>query len=244
MNPISDLESLCYPILRGVCNYWQLVSIGSEPTMEQFRHDIESQLENAKTQAGKNSVLAQEYARIERPLIFFIDYMVKEGNFPFRREWRELGRTYNELSGDEKFFNLLAESLDDPKEDSTFKLYYLMLGLGFDGVYRSKQEYIEGYMKQCLERFPPDFDLHEEPVVKVSPKHKLVPGFKKPRRFTLHLGLILSLIFMVICFVINLLTFRTTTASYRQTLSSTVLDAIPRSDMSLYETPQGRNIPK
>jgi hypothetical protein len=49
---------------------------------------------------------------------------------------------------------------------------------------------------------------------------------------------------MVICFVINLVTFRNTTASYRQTLSSTVLDAIPRSDMSLYETPPGRNIPK
>jgi type VI protein secretion system component VasF len=226
MNTISELELVCNPILTRVCNYWQLVSIGSEPSKEQFQNDIENLLMLAKEKANRDPALAHDYAKIERPLIFFIDYMVKEGKFPFRREWRELARNYNELSGDEKFFNLFFESLNDSEAGSAVMLFYIMFGLGFDGIYRSDPRYIEKCMQACAARLGIDFDIHAEPLVKIKPRKK-APSLNSHRLLTKHIVLIAAAIFMLGCFAINFFTFAGVTKDYRQALSMTVRDAVP-----------------
>ncbi|MDR2746311.1 MAG: DotU family type IV/VI secretion system protein, partial [Treponema sp.] len=122
MNASVNLEDLCRPVFTCFCNYWQLNQAGYPPAPEKFREDIETSLEDAKQLAATDTALNRKYERIERPLVFFIDFMVKEGSFPFSREWRELGRNYNELSGDEKFFNLLLDALQDGKDHSAIPL--------------------------------------------------------------------------------------------------------------------------
>ncbi|MDR3334666.1 MAG: DotU family type IV/VI secretion system protein [Treponema sp.] len=232
---MSELEHLCRPVLTGLCNYWQLVNTGIQPERETFQRTIDSLLEKAKTQAARNPDLSREYARIERPLIFFIDYLVKEGNFSFKGEWRDLARRYNELSGDEKFFNLLAAALDDPESGSSITLYYLMLGLGFDGDHRSDYGYIETCMKRCAAKAPDDFNVQAEPLVAVPVKKR--PPFKRPRLLPVHIALIASLVFMVLCFGINFSSFMKTTQRYRHVLSTATENAIPKSSGILYETP-------
>ena len=152
MDGAAELEKLCNPVFLCICNYWHLSAITNYVDMEKFRWDITALLEEAKRNSRRDSLLERQYAWIEKPLVFFIDYMVKEGRFPFSREWLEIARNYNELSGDEKFFNLLSETLENPDFQNSSVLFYVMLGLGFDVAYRFNHEYVEHCMRLCMER--------------------------------------------------------------------------------------------
>ena len=224
MSGETGLEKLCYPILVCICNYWQLCGVTREVGHEKFRRDITALLDQAKQKAEQDPRLAQEYGWIEKPLVFFIDYMVKEGRLPFSGEWRELARNYHELSGDEKFFNLLSETLEQPGQGNAFALFYTMLGLGFDGAYRYNREYIEACMRQCGEKAGIAYDPRREPVI-AAPKKK---RFLKRRRFlTIRTALIASAVFMAIGFIVNLTVFVNTTEKYRTILEKTAADAAP-----------------
>jgi hypothetical protein len=106
---------------------------------EKFRCDIIGILEAAGEKARRDPRLEREFAWIEKPLVFFIDYMVKEGRFPFREGWWELSRNYNELSGDEKFFDLLTETLNHPDCENSFILgKMLIVAKRADNIYPPK----------------------------------------------------------------------------------------------------------
>ncbi|MDR2663465.1 MAG: DotU family type IV/VI secretion system protein [Treponema sp.] len=216
----ANLEELCRPVFTCLCSYWQLNQAGYPPSMAKFRADIETALEDAKILAAADPVLAGEYERIERPLVFFIDFMVKEGSFPFKRDWRELGRNYNELSGDEKFFNLLSEALQDSKAQNTIPLFYTMLGLGFEGAYLNDHGFIEKTMKECAARLPEELDIREEPVVRLAVE-KRIRGSKKGRPLrSLRTALVLSIFLLVSSLVFNFAVFFEATLPFRESLSA------------------------
>jgi type VI protein secretion system component VasF len=231
MNSLSELEKICNPILVCICNYWQYIHIGNHPAKEKFQDDIEFLLAGARTKAAKIPALSREYQKIEHSLVFFIDYMVKEGNFPFSRDWELMARRYNELSGDEKFFDLMEEALKEESPDAA-SLYYLMLGLGFEGVYRGNPEYLEEALKRCGEKFPEALDIQSEPLVSISlEKRQLAPrrpGFVKAVWGTL----IFSALFALISLLVNLVNFGRATAEYRDALSQTEKSSIPASPQS------------
>ncbi|MDR2629490.1 MAG: DotU family type IV/VI secretion system protein [Spirochaetaceae bacterium] len=220
MNSLSELEKICNPVLVCICNYWQYVHLGNHPAKEKFQGDIEFLLAGARAKAAKIPALSREYQKIEHSLVFFIDYMVKEGDFPFSRDWEVMARRYNELSGDEKFFDLMEEALKEEAPDAV-SLYYLMLGLGFEGVYRGNPEYLEEALKRCGEKFPETLDIQSEPLVSISlEKRQLAPrrpGFVKAVWGTL----ICSALFALISLVVNLVNFGEATAEYREALSQT-----------------------
>jgi type VI protein secretion system component VasF len=224
MDP-ANLEELCRPVFTCLCNYWQLNQAGHPPSAAKFRGDIETALENAKILAAADPVMAGEYERVERPLVFFIDFMVKEGNFPFKRDWRELDRNYNELSGDEKFFNLLSEALKDSKAGNTIPLFYTMLGLGFEGAYLNDHGFIEKTMKECAVRLPVELDIREEPVVKVAVEKRLA-GAKKSRLLRpLRMILAFSILFLVSSLIFNFAVFFEATLPFRVSLSGAAVQA-------------------
>jgi type VI protein secretion system component VasF len=220
MSVPANIEELCRPVLGALCNYWQLNQAGIPPSMEQFRENLEASLEDAKRSAAADPALNRDYERIERPLVFFIDYMVKEGSFPFNRDWRELGRNYNELSGDEKFFNLLEDALKDGRAHNTLPLFYTMLGLGFEGTYGNDPGYIEKAMRECAARFPGEFDIREEPLVKVAVEQRLA-GLKKSRVLRpLRVGIVLSLLLLGVSLIVNFTVFLNATRPFRESLSA------------------------
>jgi type VI protein secretion system component VasF len=231
MNSLSELERICNPVLVCICNYWQYVHIGNHPAKEKFQGDIEFLLSDARANAAKIPTLSREYQKIEHSLVFFIDYMVKEGNFPFSRDWEVMARRYNELSGDEKFFDLMEEALKDESPDAA-SLYYLMLGLGFEGIYRNNPEYLEDALKRCGEKFPEALDIQSEPLVSVFPEKKQLaprrPGFVKAVWGTL----IFSALFALIALVVNLVSFGGATSEYREALSRAEKSSIPGSSES------------
>jgi type VI protein secretion system component VasF len=236
MNQLSELERVCNPIITCILNYWQLVNTGEAPAPDRFRADIEERFHLARQRAASSSSLARDFERIEKPLIFFVDYMIKEGNFPFRNEWNELARSFNELSGDEKFFDMLDADLNDPEAANTIVVYFIMLGLGFDGVYRARPEYIEKYLKVCRARFGETLDVRIEPLVTVKPRKRGL-SFRKKSIFV-KLGVVLvCVVFLAVSFAINFNTFVSITGSYKKALNQAVLDSVPTRGVMLYKIP-------
>ena len=62
----------------------------------------------------------------------------------FSPQWQKepLAFERNELAGDEKFFDLLEETLNDSSEEATEQLavYHICMGLGFTGIYARQPE--------------------------------------------------------------------------------------------------------
>lgn len=102
---------------------------------------------------------AVEYMLI--PVAFFVDNFIKEGPFPFASSWSDLGKSlYNELSGDEKFFDILDEVFadDTPQAKEKIRVFYLMIGSGFTGYMGRDPIQLEGVLSKCAQHI----DIHSE----------------------------------------------------------------------------------
>ena len=149
--------------------------------MEVVNHSLREHLIRIREQVEDDGRLKREFQKIEQPLVFFIDYTVKEGHFPFRDQWTEIARDYNELSGDEKFFDLLSESLDDPDSSEQLMMFYLFMGLGFDGCHVDDREYVQRRMKVCAARIQLPAKSEEETLSSADIDEP--PAYFKNRRF-------------------------------------------------------------
>jgi type VI protein secretion system component VasF len=69
----------------------------------------------------------------------------------------------NELAGDEKFFDLLDETLSDPSQAATERLavFYTCLGLGFTGWYTGQPEYLRKKQLEISARIRTQMDVDE-----------------------------------------------------------------------------------
>ncbi len=128
-----DLGTLIEPVLSRLCEYCTFKNSGYEVPQQVILSEIRAELKTIDQRCATMPILYQQYQAIEKPLIFFIDYTIKEGNFSFSRDYKELARGFNELSGDEKFFDLLNNALKLNDDKEVIRMFYLMQGLGFDG---------------------------------------------------------------------------------------------------------------
>ncbi len=216
---MRELEKLCRPLIRQLCQYRYYARCGTALEMQVLDRSLREELMKIREAVEDDGHLKREFSRIEQPLVFFIDYTVKEGNFPFSREWREIARDYNELSGDEKFFEQLADNLDDPDSSERLMMFYLFMGLGFDGCHDGDHEYIQRRMKVCSTRFP----LPELPTLEQLSTSGLTSGedFLRNRRFRLfsvYTALICSCILMLTALGWNCLNLYRETGDFRTAL--------------------------
>lgn len=227
---MNHLEQLCRPVLLRVCEYWCYAKSGAPMDAGEFRQKIDNDLNEIKLKCEKNPNLNRDFERVERALIFFIDYIIKEGNYPFSRSWVEMARDYNELSGDEKFFDLLSDTLDDPDSSERLKFFYLLMGLGFDGCYHKDPEFLERKMRLCATRFPMENTLHETALF--SPKEVELSITRQRGKTLLSLILILAVCFAAGSFAFNYFKFSQATSSFRNSLKHAVEKSRPAYNMS------------
>ncbi len=86
---------------------------------------------------------------------FYVDFMVHESPFPFAATWRDLGRSqYNELAGDEKFFDYMRRWLeeDTPLALDHLRLMHAMIASGFSGALERRSVRLESLMRQCSDK--------------------------------------------------------------------------------------------
>jgi len=120
------------------------------------RAEVKALLEDFLTKTGNDIRLSNQVRKMELPIIFFIDAMIAESSLPFARQWNDnrLAFERSELAGDEKFFDLLEETLKDNSEDASERLalFYMCIGLGFTGIYFRDPQYLRRTMQTIAPR--------------------------------------------------------------------------------------------
>ena len=158
------LLELCEPIFQYVCLLNRSARRGANYSMQQVHAEIKNRFEQIKSQANTDPTLAGQYEQVERVLVFFVDFMVKESNLSFANDWQELaGELWGEMAGDEKFFDLLEETYVDKSKAASERLavFYTCLGLGFTGFYTGQPEYLRQAIMQCASRIGNMMDADE-----------------------------------------------------------------------------------
>lgn len=147
------LLDLCEPLFQYICRLNRSARKGGNYELSQVQSEIKGFLAQARSKAvGAN--LADPFDKIELPLMFFCDFMIKESSLPWAREWHELAFERHEMAGDEKFFDLLEETLKDksPSANERLSVFYVCMGLGFTGWYTGQPEYLRRKMKEIAAR--------------------------------------------------------------------------------------------
>jgi type VI protein secretion system component VasF len=151
------LLELCEPLFTKVCLLNRLGRGGGGfLSSDQLRLEIEQLFADMRISADADPALKVQWQKLELPLIFFVDSMISESGLTAAATWNRNRLAYErkELAGDEKFFDVLDETLGDSSEEAGQRLlvYYACLGLGFMGWYASQPEYLRGKMLDISQR--------------------------------------------------------------------------------------------
>lgn len=222
---MTPLLELCEDLLQYVCLLNRSGRKGGSFEPARVRADIDQRFERMKKEASQEPALVSQYDKIEMPLIFFVDFMIKESDLPFAGEWKEIAYERNELAGDEKFFELLEETQDDPSQAATERLavFYTCLGLGFTGWYAGQPEVLRKKQLELSARIRKMMDVDD--VGRICPEayeHVNTSDLIQPPGMKL-LGIFIALIGMiVVMFVANFFLFRTTAADLQEALRAII----------------------
>src|ERR1700755_1372462 len=153
MNPLE----LCEPIFTKICVLNRLGrSQGGLLTYDHLRLEIEQLFAAVQASAETDPALRVQWQKLELALIFFVDSMISESGLAVASTWNRSRLAYDrkELAGDEKFFDLLDETLNDASDEASQRLlvFYTCIGLGFTGWYAGQSEYLRGKMLDISQR--------------------------------------------------------------------------------------------
>ena len=225
----NDILEIVTPVLNRICDYYISEQNGYELRYEEFSAEISRLLNDARRLSEKNEALKADFRKIEFPLIFFIDYTVKESGFSFSRDYVPMAHSYNELSGDDKFFDLFDEAIRVEKNPDILTLYYIMLGLGFDGAYRREPVEVIRRMQTCAEMLEDRLKTGYDEICLV---HKAPSSFGDNSWNTFRSVKILSVMSLVtlLCFALNWLSVQASTAPFRNSIKQALKMAAPSKD--------------
>ena len=153
-------RELAEPLFTYVCRVNRLARKGAEPEMAQVRAELTARLNQIQQQAATDAELKQQFdpegkGKLLLVLAFFADNFVYESALSYANRWQSLARElYNELAGDERFFDLLDETLADGSEQATdrVEVFYTCMGLGFAGLYTGQHDYLRKKMLEMSAR--------------------------------------------------------------------------------------------
>jgi type IV/VI secretion system ImpK/VasF family protein len=139
-----SLIEVCEPIFVYVCALRRAAARGAEIRAEAVRSEVKGVFAMMHSAAVTDAELESQYEQVELPLLFFVDYMILESPFGFARNWQPLAYERNELAGDQKFFDMLEETLGDTTDEADERLavFHTCLGLGFTGMHEAGSDYL------------------------------------------------------------------------------------------------------
>ena len=81
------LLELCEPLFQYVCRLKRLSRSSCTLEMDKVRSEIKKIFEAMKSESLNSAKLAGQYEKIELPLLFFVDFMIKESKLTFAYDW-------------------------------------------------------------------------------------------------------------------------------------------------------------
>ncbi len=156
------LVDLCEPIFQYICRLNRSARKGGNYDRNLVEAEVRSLLADAKKKAVSQN-LADQFNKIELPLVFFCDSMIKESSLPWAYQWNELAAERRETGGGKRFFDMLEETLRDKSEAATERLavFYTCIGLGFTGAYTGKHEFLQQKMREISARLSGGGQFHD-----------------------------------------------------------------------------------
>lgn len=154
------LLELCEPLFQYICRLNRLARAGADIPASQIRSEIKSLLDQMRAKASEDAALRSQFevkdgrngrVGMELAMVFFADFMIRDSGLQCAQEWNDLAEEYDELGGDEKFFDLLDETLAEhgPAADERIAVFYTCLGLGFSGWFADQPEFLRRKMIDC-----------------------------------------------------------------------------------------------
>lgn len=147
------LLEVCEPLLQYICRLNRSARKGVSVEINQTRREVETLMSQMR-ETARGAGLSDQFERIRLPLVYFVDFMIKESEIEFAKRWEELAHADNMYAGDEHFWDLLDETLAEqgPQADERLKLFYTMIGLGFTGFYVGQPEHLRKKMLEIWAR--------------------------------------------------------------------------------------------
>lgn len=156
------LNEVCEPLFQYVCRLNRLGRKGGRTDQGLVKGEIKAIFADMRSKAEATPGMVGPYDQIEKVLMFFTDSMILNSQCSFPGGWkpfsadpRQLGINEGaELAFEEKFWDLLEETLRDPTESATFRLsiFYECVGLGFTGLYEGQPDYRRKKMLEISSR--------------------------------------------------------------------------------------------
>jgi len=159
------LLDLYEPLFQHICVLNRIARKGGSEAIDHdsLRATIVGLFDSIRQQARTEPLIELQANKLELPLTFFVDSILAESNLQCAAQWHKnrLAYAQNELAGDEKFFDFLDETLNDPSKEATARLvvYYVCIGLGFTGWYAGQPEYLRRKMETIAKRISGTVDF-------------------------------------------------------------------------------------
>ncbi|MFZ4573066.1 MAG: DotU family type IV/VI secretion system protein [Phycisphaerales bacterium] len=165
------LTEICEPLFQYICRLNRLGRKGGRTDQGLVKSEIKGIFADMRSRAEATPGMVGPYDQIEKVLMFYTDSMIlnSQNSFPggwkpFSADPRQLGINEGaELAFEEKFWDLLEETLRDPTEGATAKLgvFYSCIGLGFTGLYDGQPEYRRKKMLELSARLRGQIDVDQ-----------------------------------------------------------------------------------
>jgi len=144
------LLEICEPLFQYVCRLNRLGRKGGRTDQTVVKSELRTIFADMRSRAEATPNMVGPYEHIEKVLMFFTDEMILNSKVNFGGGWKPLSADPRqvgidegaELAFEDKFWDLLDETLEDPTESAMFQLsvYYVCVGLGFAGRYEQEPD--------------------------------------------------------------------------------------------------------
>jgi type VI protein secretion system component VasF len=144
-----NLPELCEPLFQYICCLNRIARTRQPVDEDKVRLDLKDCFARMETDASHIPELEEQYKKVKLPLVFFVDSIIYESTLPFGTKWKYLAFDYKEMTGDQKFFDMLDATLKDSSQEANERLviFHTCIGLGFRGWYTSQPEYLRKQMR-------------------------------------------------------------------------------------------------
>lgn len=223
----ASLLNHCDPLFQAICRLNRIGRIQRGSTIEytSARAEIEEHFEVLARVARGDIALGVQYRKVELALVCFVDCMLSESALPFASKWNNnrLAFTRNERAGDEKFFQLLDETLQDtkPEADERLAIFYVCIGLGFTGG--AQPDFLKKKMQEIAPRVKAYVDADESAfITPASYQHNNLSNLPLPMAASLVPLLIILAGLLLVVVAVNIYTFHSASAELNQSLDAII----------------------
>ena len=222
-----NLLELCEPLFQYVCLLNRAGRKGGNIDFQPVRSKIKDLFNDMRTRAVSDARLNLQYKEMEEPLTFFVDSMIADSKLPFARKWDmdRLASGSQQLAGDEKFFDLLEDTMKEQGDDASERLaaYYTCIGLGFTGFYGGQPEYLRRKMLEIAPRIR--HLIESDTTVRVCPEayqHLDTRDLVEPPNSKMVVILIIFLVFLLTTLACNFFLFQQASQQLTSSLSEII----------------------